>query len=254
MANLCKFCNKEINGNRGTLTVHERNCKSNPEVIKRLSGNCDYCGKHHNGLYGSGRFCSSKCARGFSTKAKRKEINEAVSKTLTKPVITEDRLCLICDSIFNIDVNSNVKCCSRKCSSKLQVITLRERDPEHYVKLGRKGASSQNKRSKNEMVFYDLCYSKFNNVIHNEPMFNGWDADVILLDEKIAISWNGKWHYEKITEKHSIKQVQNRDKIKDKVIKQYGFKHYIIKDMGSYNPVFVHHEFEKFIEWFNLIK
>jgi hypothetical protein len=28
---------------------------------------CEKCGKEHNGSYGSGRFCSSKCARSFST-------------------------------------------------------------------------------------------------------------------------------------------------------------------------------------------
>jgi len=33
--------------------------------------------------YSSGEFCSRKCACGFSTKAKRKEINEKVSKTLS---------------------------------------------------------------------------------------------------------------------------------------------------------------------------
>jgi hypothetical protein len=43
---------------------------------------CECCGNKHDASYGSGRFCSSKCARGFSTKAKRKEISEAVSKSL----------------------------------------------------------------------------------------------------------------------------------------------------------------------------
>jgi len=43
---------------------------------------CENCGKEHDGTYGSGRFCSSKCARGFSTKAKRKEINKKVSISL----------------------------------------------------------------------------------------------------------------------------------------------------------------------------
>ena len=33
--------------------------------------------------YSSGEFCSKKCANGFSTKAKRSEINEAVSKKLS---------------------------------------------------------------------------------------------------------------------------------------------------------------------------
>lgn len=44
--------------------------------------NCEKCLVVHDGSYGSGRFCSSKCARGFSTKNKREEINGKVSKKL----------------------------------------------------------------------------------------------------------------------------------------------------------------------------
>jgi 5-methylcytosine-specific restriction endonuclease McrA len=40
---------------------------------------CDYCGKDHDGKYASGRFCGSKCSRGFATQAKREEINRRVS-------------------------------------------------------------------------------------------------------------------------------------------------------------------------------
>ncbi len=43
---------------------------------------CENCQNEHSGEYGSGRFCSDKCARGFSTKEKRKEINEKVSEKL----------------------------------------------------------------------------------------------------------------------------------------------------------------------------
>lgn len=43
---------------------------------------CESCNKKHDGSYGSGRFCSSRCARGFSTKNKREEINKKVSKSL----------------------------------------------------------------------------------------------------------------------------------------------------------------------------
>ena len=45
---------------------------------------CEYCNSNHFGNYGSGRFCSSKCARGYSTKNKRKEINKKVSLKLKK--------------------------------------------------------------------------------------------------------------------------------------------------------------------------
>jgi DNA-directed RNA polymerase subunit L len=44
---------------------------------------CENCATEHDGSYGSGRFCSAKCARCFSTKAQRLEINLKVSKTLS---------------------------------------------------------------------------------------------------------------------------------------------------------------------------
>lgn len=40
---------------------------------------CERCSSPHDGKFGSGRFCSIKCARGFSTSAKRDEINKKVS-------------------------------------------------------------------------------------------------------------------------------------------------------------------------------
>lgn len=45
---------------------------------------CENCSNEYDTvLYGSGRFCSSKCARCFSTKEKRQEINQKVSEKLT---------------------------------------------------------------------------------------------------------------------------------------------------------------------------
>jgi len=43
---------------------------------------CENCNCEHNGEYGSGRFCSSKCARSFSTNRNREEINKKVSESL----------------------------------------------------------------------------------------------------------------------------------------------------------------------------
>lgn len=44
---------------------------------------CENCNSEHDGSYGSGRFCTGTCARGFSTKAKREDINKRVSETLS---------------------------------------------------------------------------------------------------------------------------------------------------------------------------
>jgi len=53
---------------------------------------CENCGSDHEGKYGSGRFCSTKCSRGFSTKAKRSEINEKVSKKLGGGLTKQQRI------------------------------------------------------------------------------------------------------------------------------------------------------------------
>lgn len=116
---------------------------------------------------------------------------------------------------------------------------------------GCKGIQHQGdlRRSKNEIEFYKLCEEYFNNVKHNECVFNGWDADVIIEDIKFAILWNGPWHYKQITKSHSVKQTQNRDKIKIKEIENCGWTPYIIKDMGKANKNFVKEKFDEFLKY-----
>jgi hypothetical protein len=53
---------------------------------------CENCKIECNTHYGSGRFCSVKCARGFSTLNKRKEINEKVSSKLTGRMLTAEHI------------------------------------------------------------------------------------------------------------------------------------------------------------------
>ena len=78
---------------------------------------CEKCNKPHDGTYGSDRFCSSKCARGFSTLAKREEINSKVSRKLRgkswKP--RRIRLCSTCG--VEIHRNGKLGLC-KKCVYK----------------------------------------------------------------------------------------------------------------------------------------
>lgn len=116
---------------------------------------------------------------------------------------------------------------------------------------GCKGIQHQGdlRRSKNEIEFCKLCEEYFDNVKHNECIFNGWDADIIIEDIKFAVLWNGPWHYKQITKSHSVKQTQNRDKIKIKEIKESGWTPYIIKDMGKANKDFVKEKFDEFLKY-----
>lgn len=116
---------------------------------------------------------------------------------------------------------------------------------------GCKGIQHQGdlRRSKNEIEFCKLCEEYFDNVKHNECIFNGWDADIIIEDIKFAVLWNGPWHYKQITKSHSVKQIQNRDKIKVKEIEECGWTPYIIKDMGKANKDFVKEKFDEFLKY-----
>lgn len=85
---------------------------------------CENCHSSNDGKYGSGRFCSSKCARGFSTKLKRSEINEKVSSSLRSIHGTQFLECSFCRSSFPwnhfVDVAaqlgvSETKFCSKSC-------------------------------------------------------------------------------------------------------------------------------------------
>lgn len=172
-----------------------------------------------------------------------------VSKKLSgREQMYEERFCLECGIGFTIKPYFKKKFCSKKCSSKY---TSKNIDIDTRRKWGLKSVAIQaeKRRSKNEIYFYELCKSKFSNVSNNEQIFNGWDADVIIHDLKIAVLWNGKWHYEKIKRNHSVSQVENRDKIKIREIENKGFKSYIIKDMGKFDKKFVELEFDKFILW-----
>ena len=113
---------------------------------------CENCSKEHDGTYGSGRFCSSKCRYGFSTKAKRIEINEKVKKTLTKEKILFSKICESCGKTF-IKTNPHSRFCNRKCSSK----------------------TSYGLKTKNDIkyIYRQLCQFKFGlSTYHNEFNFD----------------------------------------------------------------------------------
>jgi hypothetical protein len=81
---------------------------------------CENCGSEIHVKYGSGRFCSSFCARGFSTKSKREEINE---KLKIPSKYKKERICKYCGGTFfkrkrankETGESSLIKYCSSLC-------------------------------------------------------------------------------------------------------------------------------------------
>lgn len=66
---------------------------------------------------------------------------------------------------------------------------------------------------------------------------------------KLAVLWNGAWHYKQISRKQSLEQVQTRDKIKLQRIVEAGWTPYVIKDLGKFSSVKVDSEFHALMEY-----
>lgn len=276
----CDYCNNTFKRKKNLIYISlKRNqtelfCSKNCNyryISKRYdyNVNCKTCGLK---VEYPKVFCNHTCSAVFNnskrektTKGRKKEVNcsscgigikvsiyasiKSYICNLCKPVkfnqkrkIIEKINCNICGKEFE-PLTRRTKICSAECK-KIALIKAGRNG-------GRKSVLSQQRRSKNEICFYNLCENKFSNVLNNEQIFNGWDADIILPDLKIAILWNGPWHYKKITQKHSLIQVQNRDRIKIKEIENCGYFPYIIKDIGKYNKNKVEKEFEIFCKWLN---
>ena len=152
--------------------------------------------------------------------------------------------CTICQNSFKTFYPKS-KFCSNECRLVRKI--------EIGKKAGAASVIAQQRRSKNEILFGELCAEKFETKC-NEQFFidhNGytWDADVILPELKIAVLWNGAWHYKKIKTNGSLEQIQTRDQIKLDVIKNNGYYPYVVKDMGRYNENFVKEKFDEFLDF-----
>lgn len=212
---------------------------------------CKRCGKVFEIDSKSERMCcSTKCSM---SRERNAEVRKKISETLkARTDNKKKRICKVCGKEYYFQRGLNTKVmCSKECSLYYKMHTKDFLSKEARQKLsetGRKNASKQFelKRSLNEIYFCELCENYFNKVGNNLPIFNGWDADVLIFDKEIAVLWNGKWHYEQISKKISLECIQNRDKIKLNEIKNCGWTPYVIKDMGRHDKDFVEQEFEKF--------
>lgn len=215
-----------------------RSCFINDINIKSIKRICLFCNKEFDSTTSvdSAKCCSRSCASKYSHQfVDTNKISESMKRFWKNNDFQYKKgFCVVCK--VPLPIKTYKKCCSEKCYKK------------RLSECGKKSVFIQknNRRSKNEIYFSKLCNENFSNVITNEPIFNGWDADVILQNEKVAVLWNGIWHYKKITKKHSVNQVQNRDKIKLNEIVKAGYIPYVVKDLGIENVIFVESEFKKF--------
>lgn len=173
---------------------------------------CENCKKEFDVVYGSGRFCCSKCARGFSTKDKRKEINEKVRSTLSG----------LCQTKKNYEFKNN--------DERKQNISSALKTYWSLHKLSNKERSARNVskviayRARKKNLILETSNLKLINIIY-EKCPSGYDVDHI-----VPLAIGGFHHQDNLQYLNSIE-----NKIKGKRID------YICKDVLDWRS---------FIPWF----
>lgn len=216
--------------------------------------NCLFCGKQ---ISSDKRFCNSSCSASYNNKKREPysdEWKKKISETLKNKFKNKPKNKSKKERFFCKECGKELKSETKTGYCGLHYRNhLTSEIKEKLSKAGRKSASLQKevKRSKNEIYFSKLLNKRFSDSINNKPIFNGWDADIIIPSLKIAILWNGVWHYNDIC--GQLSQVQNRDKIKYKEIVNAGYIPYIIVDLGKFSKEKCEFEYNRFISFLGLI-
>ena len=271
----CKYCGKLFRQKYKTQQYCSVECKDkNVPIVNRKRLETEYyknpkicvqCGKvipyeHRSNTM----FCGMSCKNSYSNSHRiiSEEHKQKISKSVSERYANGDnrgcveRVCKVCGKhYYKTKHNGSTRvCCSKECSDYLLHNRKEFYSPETLEKMSERMRNNvlklgDLKRSKNEVLFCKMCEEHFTNVENNKPIFNGWDADVIIHDIKVAVLWNGVWHRKKITKKHSVEQVKNRDNIKINEIIKCGYTPYVIDDDGKYNEDFVKSKFDDFIKY-----
>jgi len=157
----CEYCEQQHDGKYGSgrfcsikcrqsflskkANTPELNEKRRKKLTKKLievKSSCECCKKEF--LFQQKedsscikRFCSKFCAKSFSTKSKRKEINEKIKKSLAEKslwrnrlrLIFEEKFCEFCKTSFSTK-NKRKKFCSLSCGAKFH-----NQNPAYIEKL-----------------------------------------------------------------------------------------------------------------------
>lgn len=174
--------------------------------------NCENCKLEHDGKYGSGRFCTSKCARGFSSKEKRLEINKKVSlklsfepykiicKECNNEFIHKRKKQIFCNNLCSANYRSKDLNYLKKISlkSKKRCNTLEERI--RLKSIGRLGGYGKKGYTLNgtyyQSNFEKQCfeYLELNNIIfeaHKNLPNDARETDIYLVNKDIWIELDG---------------------------------------------------------------
>lgn len=179
--------------------------------------NCLNCQNETN----NPKFCCNSCAAKYNNAnfprtngLKYTKISFCVDCSIL--VKGHKKRCAVCSTVFKSNLRRN--------------LNSGEKFQNQCINAGKSSARTRNKRSIDEIKLFDLISTKFT-AIPNHVIKDGWDADIFIPSLNTAIFWNGPWHYKEMgINGHSLKQVQNRDKIKTSLFESIGIKVYAFED------------------------
>lgn len=187
-----------------------------------------------------------------------------------RPKVKKPKVCPVCGKEFLFKGrNYRRKYCSFKCSNSHHDFVAMGRKGglaphrckpgpkgsnreirERLAKIGRRGgiasAKVQAKRNRSQGEAYLallLCQDGYKVVQNTWDLVPGYELDIWLPDLKTAISYNGPVHYEPIYGPTRLRQVQQRDRYRNRKLTEMDIRHIIIKELGRYDKERIEEKF-----------
>lgn len=224
---------------------------------------CENCEEEHEGKYGSGRFCSNKCSKSFSSKVNREETNKKISKSLlnnknVKKKEIEYKKCKECNNDF-LAIRKIRIFCSNKCSatyqkqlgnvaSKLSLIVKEKvKNGTHIGWQSRKIRSYAEKFFETVLINNGIKYDSEYKISKKELGLNeiaNYFLDFYLIDYNIDLEIDGK--------QHEYTERKIKDKIRDEALIKNGYNVYRIKwknPNNEENKNYIKNEIDKLLSY-----
>lgn len=196
---------------------------------------CKNCNTEISSLYVK-LFCCQSCSAKFNNKNRKlsditkSKISNSMSKrwdVIGRKMVKDGNLfihiCNYCHLSFK-HLSKGKKICSEECLHKLNV----ERGKKCWIS----GKLKRVHRSKNEISFFEKIKKEYSDSIPNYYIDN-FECDVFIPSLKIAIHWNGDWHYNVVITEELLRKIETKDKLKYLYLEKKGIENYIIKDIVS---------------------
>ena len=243
-------------------------CKNCSATLPNNPGYKQYCSlsckKEHNTVTVSCLFCSEQFR---TTPRSFKQPRKYCSRECKSRHLSIECVCRCCGKREVKPRSHHTVYCSRKCNA-----LDREKKFTRVCKCGcgkqfkRAGSALKKNRGNYCSQACYLKYKTYSSRSLNEELFfnrlkvifpaaeanvviNNREADVLLRDQKIAIHWNGAWHYKLIRGSSTLRLIQKRDTERYAIFEAAGYLNYIIRDDGGYDSDKVNTELKNFLNY-----